>query len=74
MQLMTLLALWLVGRELELGYWYRGGLAAAACTALYEQWLIRDRLPDRCFRAFLNNNYFGMAVFIGIALEYVFRP
>lgn len=74
MQLMTLLALWLVGRELELGNWYRGGLAAAACTALYEQWLIRDRLPDRCFRAFLNNNYFGMAVFIGIALEYLFRP
>lgn len=74
MQLMTLLALWLVGRELDLGYWYQGGLAAAACVALYEQWLIRDRLPDRCFRAFLNNNYFGMAVFIGIALEYLFRP
>ncbi len=74
MQLMTLLALWLVGRELDLGYWYRGGLAAGACVALYEQWLIRDRLPDRCFRAFLNNNYFGMAVFIGIALEYLFRP
>jgi 4-hydroxybenzoate polyprenyltransferase len=73
MQLMTLLALWLVGRELELGNWYRGGLAAAACFALYQQWLIRDRIPDRCFRAFLNSNYFGMTVFIGIALEYVFR-
>ncbi len=73
MQLMTLLALWLVGRELGLGNWYRGGLAAAACFCLYEQWLIRDRNPDRCFRAFLNNNYFGMTVFIGIALEYLFR-
>jgi len=73
MQLMTLLALWLAGRELELGSWYQGGLAAAACFSLYEQWLIRDRVPERCFRAFLNNNYFGMVVFIGIALEYLFR-
>ncbi len=73
MQLMTLLALWLVGRDLDLGRWYQGGLAAAGCFFLYQQWLIRDRLPDRCFRAFLNNNYFGMTVFIGIALEYLFR-
>lgn len=73
MQLMTLLALWLIGRELDLGTWYRGGLAAAACFSLYEQWLIRDRNPDRCFKAFLNNNYFGMTVFIGIALEYLFN-
>lgn len=74
MQLMTLLALWLVGRELTLDGWYLGGLAAAACFAFYQQWLIRDRVPEKCFRAFLNNNYFGMAVFIGILLEYVFRP
>jgi 4-hydroxybenzoate polyprenyltransferase len=73
MQLMTLLALGLVGRNLELGAWYFGGLAVAACLALYQQYLIRDRDPDRCFRAFLNNHYFGMAVFIGIALDYLFR-
>jgi 4-hydroxybenzoate polyprenyltransferase len=73
MQLMTLLALWLVGRDLMLGAWYHGGLAGAACFSLYEQWLLRERIPDKCFRAFLNNNYFGMAVFIGIALEYLFR-
>ena len=73
MQLMSLLAMWLVGQNLELGIWYRAGLAAAALLALYQQYLIRDRNPDRCFRAFLNNNYFGMAIFVGIALEYVFR-
>jgi 4-hydroxybenzoate polyprenyltransferase len=73
MQLMTLLALWLVGRDLMLGGWYYAGLACAACFSLYEQWLLRDRIPDKCFRAFLNNNYFGMVVFIGIALEYLFR-
>ncbi len=73
MQLMSLFALWLAGRELELGLWYRVGLAGAAVFALYEQFLIRDRVPEKCFRAFLNNNYFGMSVFVGIALEYLWR-
>jgi len=73
MQLMTLFALWLAGRELELGLWYGLGLAVAAIFALYQQYLIRERLPADCFRAFLNNNYFGMAVFVGIALEYVLK-
>ena len=72
MQLMTLFALWLAGRELELGVWYGAGLAGAAVFALYEQFLIRARKPDDCLRAFLNSNYFGMSVFIGIALEYLF--
>jgi len=73
MQLMTLLALWLVGRNVGFEAWYYAGLATAACLALYQQYLIRNRDPDQCFRAFLNNNYFGMAVFVGIALDYVFR-
>jgi 4-hydroxybenzoate polyprenyltransferase len=73
MQLMTLLALWLIGGELEMGMWYRLGLAIAAIFALYQQSLIRERKPEDCFRAFLNNNYFGMAVFIGIALDFIFR-
>ncbi len=73
MQLMTLLGLWLIGREMELGLWYGLGLAFAAMFALYEQFLIRKRRPEDCFKAFLNNNYFGMSVFIGILLEYTFR-
>lgn len=73
MQLMSLLALWLVGRDMKLGLWFGLGLAFAAIFALYEQLLIRERKPDQCIRAFLNNNYFGMAVFIGIALDYLFR-
>jgi 4-hydroxybenzoate polyprenyltransferase len=35
--------------------------------------LIRGRDPDLCFRAFNNNHYFGMVVFIGLALDYLFR-
>jgi 4-hydroxybenzoate polyprenyltransferase len=72
LQLMVLLALWFVGAELKLGLWYGLGLAAAALFALYQQFLIRDREPASCFKAFLNNNYFGMAIFVGIALQYLF--
>jgi 4-hydroxybenzoate polyprenyltransferase len=73
MQLMTLLAMWLIGKELELGLWYGLGIAMAGLFALYQQLLIRQRKPEDCFRAFLNNNYFGMSIFVGIALEYTFN-
>ena len=67
------LALWLAGREAGLGDWYRGGLAAAALLFLYELWLIRRREPAACFQAFNNNHYVGMVVFIGLALDYLYR-
>lgn len=73
MQAMVLLALYLVGEAAGLGRWHHAGLAVGAVIFLYEQWLIRDRTPARCFQAFNNNHYFGMAVFAGIALDYLFR-
>jgi len=73
LQAMTLLALWFVGRGLELGVWYLSGLGAAACLSIYQQWLIRNREVDKCLQAFNNNNYFGMVIFIGIVCEYLFR-
>jgi len=74
MMAMTLLALWLAGKEAGLGAWYRSGLAAAAILFLHELWLIRRRQPEACFRAFNNNHYVGMVVFIGLALDYLYRP
>jgi 4-hydroxybenzoate polyprenyltransferase len=72
LQLMTLLSLYLVGGMIHMGYWYDAGLWAGAAFFVYQLWLIRARDRESCFRAFLNNNYFGMAVFIGTALEYQF--
>jgi 4-hydroxybenzoate polyprenyltransferase len=72
LQIMTLSSLYLVGRMLRMGYWYDAGLMAAAIFFAYQLWLIRARDRDACFRAFLNNNYVGMSVFIGIMLEYLF--
>ena len=72
LQVMTLLSLYLVGGIIHMGYWYDAGLWAGAAFFVYQLWLIRARDREACLRAFLNNNYFGMAVFIGMALEYQF--
>jgi 4-hydroxybenzoate polyprenyltransferase len=72
LQAMTVLSLYLVGGVIHMGYWYDAGLWAGAAFFVYQLWLIRARDREACFRAFLNNNYFGMAVFIGMALEYQF--
>jgi 4-hydroxybenzoate polyprenyltransferase len=74
MQLMMLGALVLVGRSMHYGRWYQGGVLAAALLFVWQQWLIRKREPAGCLRAFLNNQYVGLAVFIGILLQYVYAP
>jgi 4-hydroxybenzoate polyprenyltransferase len=69
-QVLVLLALALMGGRLEANWFYYAGLAVAGCFSLYQQYLIKDRIPEHCFRAFLNNNLFGAAVFAGIFLNY----
>jgi 4-hydroxybenzoate polyprenyltransferase len=73
LQLMMLLALLLMGLSLHFGNAYLGGLAGAAVFFAYQQWLIRAREPGACLRAFQNNHYVGMSIFIGILLEYIYR-
>jgi 4-hydroxybenzoate polyprenyltransferase len=71
--LMLAMLVW-VGAAAGRGWVYFAGLGAAAVLALYQQWLIRDRDPKRCFIAFLNNNYFGMVIFVGLVLDYLVHP
>jgi len=73
LQALMLFTLYLVGKNMEFGHWYHMGLLGAAVFFGYQQWLIRNRQPEACFKAFLNNQYVGLAVFIGILLEYAFR-
>jgi 4-hydroxybenzoate polyprenyltransferase len=62
-----------LGRWQRLGALYFTGLAAAAALVLFQLWLIRDRERGRCFRAFHNNNWVGLAIFAGFALDLEFR-
>jgi 4-hydroxybenzoate polyprenyltransferase len=72
LQALMLFALALAGREMHFGRSYYGGLIAAALLFVYQQWLIRNREPAACLRAFLNNNYVGLAIFVGLALQYLY--
>jgi 4-hydroxybenzoate polyprenyltransferase len=74
LQVLLLASLVLVGRSAAFGVWYYGGLAAAALFCVYQINLIKERDIVQSFRAFLNNAWFGGAVFAGILLDYTFRP
>ena len=46
---------------------------AAGGFAAWQQYLIRYREREACFKAFLNNNWFGAVVFLGILVDYLVR-
>jgi len=70
---MLLVCLFMIGHQAELGWIYYLGVCTAAALAAYQQYLIRFREREACFRAFLNNNWFGAVVFLGILLDYILR-
>ena len=47
--------------------------AVAAACFVWEAWSTRDRDPQACFRAFLHNNWVGLAIFVGIAASLALR-
>ena len=69
LQLFFLALLILIGHQQALGTIYFSSLLIISGLFLYQQYLIKDRSPAACFKAFLNNNFVGMAVFIGIAAD-----
>jgi len=71
LQLLILGLLWLTGEMSGRGWPYRLGLLGGAGLFVYQQYLCRARLPKACFQAFLNNNLFGMLVFLGLAADYL---
>ena len=71
LQVMMLFALHLIGQQAQLGYEYSITVAIAAVFMVYQQYLIRYRQPALCISAFLNNNWLGLVIFVGIALSYL---
>ena len=71
LQLSVVFILVIIGSRFQLGFIYFVSVAVAAALFVYQQRLIKNRQREKCFQAFLNNNYVGMAVFIGIALHYL---
>ena len=71
LQVMFILAMILAGRQFELGTFYYLSLVIASGFLAYQQYLIKDRLPGPCFESFLNNNWVGVVIFIGVLLSFI---
>ncbi len=63
---MMLVAWWVQGSI----YFYLG-IFAAAGFSVYQQYQLKDREKNAYFQAFLNNNWVGMSIFVGILLDYL---
>ncbi|APZ44356.1 4-hydroxybenzoate octaprenyltransferase [Acidihalobacter ferrooxydans] len=71
LQVLMLLALLLIGRDAGFGWPYFLALVVAAGMFGYQQLLTFYRVPEFCFRAFMNNNWFGAVIFAGIVASYL---
>ena len=70
---LSVVLLWvLVGLLYELSFIYFSSLIFAACFFVRQQLLIRSRIPGQCLKAFLENNYVGLVVFLGVFLDLLF--
>jgi len=67
-QIASLLVLGFVWRLSPMTGWFWVGWLMAAVFMGYQFKLYRSRGREHCFRAFLNNNWFGMSIFVGIVL------
>ncbi|CAH7174762.1 4-hydroxybenzoate octaprenyltransferase [Vibrio chagasii] len=70
LQLVTLAMLIALGMHYHLGDTFYWALLVAGGLFVYQQHLMRHRDRDLCFQAFLNNNYVGMAVTIGLFITF----
>jgi len=73
LQALTVLGLVLIGLRFGLGGWYLAGVAGAAVLFAYQQFLIVDRAPGMCLRAFLNNAWVGLVVFLAMLVDFALR-
>ena len=68
MQVMVLGAMVLAGRLVGMHWPFYLSLAAAAALFAWQQWMVRDRDREACFRAFTNNHWVGLVIMAGVAL------
>jgi 4-hydroxybenzoate polyprenyltransferase len=62
-----------IGQIKQLDWPYYLGVMVAASLSIYQQKLIFHHEKSLCFKAFLNNNWFGIAVFAGLVVNYLIQ-
>ena len=73
LQILVIFTFCLIGEQLLMGQFYFLSIVVASVLFVYQQHLIRHRDRDACFQAFLNNNWVGMVVFLGVVLDFYVR-
>jgi 4-hydroxybenzoate polyprenyltransferase len=68
--LMLALLIWL-GFILPLSWPWFAGVAVASVLFIRQQYEVRNRDRDACFKAFLNNNWVGVAIWVGLLASYL---
>ncbi|KAB8310146.1 4-hydroxybenzoate octaprenyltransferase [Erwinia endophytica] len=69
LQFVTLALMALIGWMMQLGGAFYWSILLAGALFVHQQRLITDREREACFQAFLNNNYVGLVLFVGIVLS-----
>ena len=74
--ILRVLKVWMIILLLLLGWvmgfswpWF-SGVTIAASMFVIQQYNVRNRDRDACFKAFLNNNWVGLAIWVGLIIEY----
>jgi len=70
-QALVLIALIVVGKQASLNLPYYLSIAFGCILFIYQSYLIKDREPKKCMQAFMNNNWFGLVIFIGLFINYL---
>lgn len=70
LQILFIIMLVILGFMFQLHFLYYISLLVVLFLFIYQQWLIKDRDEKKCFQAFLNNNWVGFAIFLGILSSY----
>lgn len=70
LQVLFIVLLIIVGLMFQLHSAYYMALVMVSLFFIYQQWLIRKRENKNCFNAFLNNNWVGLTIYLGILLSF----
>ena len=71
LQILLIIVFVLIGNTFDLGLIYDFSLVIISFFMIYHQFLLKKRQKEEYFKAFLNNNFIGMTVFLGIFLSVI---
>jgi 4-hydroxybenzoate polyprenyltransferase len=73
LQMLSITLLIIVGLINNLNLIFYIALILATLVCIYQKILVASRKPYQCISAFENNNYFGLIIFFGLLLSYIYE-